>query len=133
MERNGNMKRKCMECALNNTPESVHVVNIRSALTGRAYYETHKLAAPRPFTRKALHIFLHECAHFVLHVRGRKKRYIQEYEAEQWAFQRMKEARIPIPDDSVKRAKQYVSRKIGQAYSRGLLHADEKIKGWAST
>lgn len=133
MQRNGNMKRKCMECALSNTPANVHVVKIRTALSGRAYYHKNTLAAPRPFTRKSLQIFLHECAHFTLHFKSRQKRYIQEYEAEQWSFQKMREAKIPVPADSVKRAKRYISRKIGQAYSRGLLYADAGIREWANT
>lgn len=129
---NGNTKQKCIECALANTPENVHLIRIRRNLSGRAYIKEHTMAVPRPFTRRALQLFLHECGHFVLHSKGRKKRYIEEYEAEQWSFQKMRDAGIPIPKKSKERAKGYVARKIGQAYARGLIDADPKIRKWAT-
>jgi hypothetical protein len=54
-----------------------------------------KLSAPRTITRKALSFFLHECAHFALHAEGkRRKRYLEEMQAEQRAHARMRENRL---------------------------------------
>jgi len=144
-----------METALANTPVSVRVVRIRKTLSGRAYSAA-EIAVPRPVTRRALHIFLHECAHIALgHVKTaqfapmlphggpgpapaaslprirRKPRHVEEYEAEQWAFDRMRESGIPIPRKSLRRAKSYVVYKIRQARRRGAKVIDKDAQRWA--
>lgn len=120
-------KVKLANVALENTPTNVRVIEIRKSLTGRACYATGKMSAPRPFTRKALYIFLHECAHFALHAdRKRRKRYMEEVEAEQWAHARMREAGIAVPRQMTKRAKAYVRRKMHQAFARGTKSFDSK-------
>ena len=90
-------KRQCCEIALANIPPNVRVVRVRKSLTGRAHLKAGILAGPRPFTRKALYIFLHECAHFALHGSRRKPRHVEELEAEQWAHARMREAGMLVP------------------------------------
>ena len=77
-------KRRCIAVALEHTPAQVHTILIRRSLSGRAYHNGW-MAAPKPFTRKALYMFLHECAHFHLGHCGpkrRKPRHVEEYEAE---------------------------------------------------
>ena len=56
------MREACVRTALVNTPASVRVIRIRRSLSGRAY-NPEVIAVPRPITRRALHVFLHECAH----------------------------------------------------------------------
>jgi len=152
------MRQLCIQAALTNTPAAVRVVRIRKTLSGRAY-STAEIAAPRPVTRRALHIFLHECAHVALgHVKAvetpefgptlphggpgpaqavsgprikRKPRHEEEYEAEQWAFARMRESGIPIPRKSLRRAKSYVAYKIRQARRRGAKAVDREAQRWA--
>jgi hypothetical protein len=118
------MAERCGACALANTPPNVRRIRIRKDLSGFACVDPKfsnygTLCAPRPITRKALHIFLHECAHFALHTkikgRARKHRYIEEYEAERWASARMREAGIAVPRAITKRAKSHVRRQIEQA------------------
>jgi hypothetical protein len=117
---------------LENTPANVRVIEIRKNLTGYAWCRATgeqfgKLSAPRPFTRKSLYIFLHECAHFALHADGkRRKRYLEELEAEQWAHARMRDAGIPVPRQMTRRAKAYVHRKMRQAFMRGATSFDSK-------
>lgn len=131
------MRQLCMQTALANTPATVRVVRIRPTLSGSAY-STAEISVPRPVTRRALHIFLHECAHIVLgHVGdkinpkpSRKPRYIEEFEAEQWAFDRMREAGIPVPRRSLIRAKGYVALKIRQAKRRGAKSIDPIVLQW---
>ncbi|PJA14143.1 MAG: hypothetical protein CO113_12225 [Elusimicrobia bacterium CG_4_9_14_3_um_filter_62_55] len=130
------MREACTRAALANTPASVRVIRIRKTLSGRAY-SPEEIAVPRPVTRRALHVFLHECAHVALgHVGGnnaaqfgptlphvrpgaaqaapgprprRKPRHVEEYEAERWAFDRMREAGIAVPRKSLRRAKSYLA------------------------
>src|SRR5262249_22447064 len=67
--------------------------------------------SPRPDTPYKLHIFLHECAHFDLHSHS-KQEHVEEYEAEQWAFARMREAGIPIPRETMRKSRQNVGNSI---------------------
>jgi hypothetical protein len=97
-------KRRCCEIALTNTPPNVRVVRVRKSLTGRAHLKA-GILGPKPFTRKALYIFLHECAHFALHGSGRKPRHVEELEAEQWAHARMREAGMSVPRIMTRSAK----------------------------
>ena len=131
-EAKARVRQVCIDAALANTPASVRVICIRRALSGRAY-SPEEIAGPRPVTRRALHVFLHECAHVALgHVGAnkaaqfgptlphvgpgptqaapgpkpaRKPRHVEEYEAERWAFDRMREAGIAVPRKSLRRAK----------------------------
>lgn len=132
------MRQLCIQTALANTPASVRVVRIRKVLSGRAH-NTAEISVPRPVTRRALHIFLHECAHIVLgHVgtktspkQSKKPRHVEEFEAEQWAFDRMREAGISVPRKSLRRAKGYVAFKIRQALRRGAKTIDHDAQRWA--
>jgi hypothetical protein len=61
-------------------------VTWRKSLTSRCHFDEKRLAAPRPITRAALYIFLHECAHAHLHADAagrRKPSHVKEHEAEQ--------------------------------------------------
>lgn len=111
-------RQRLFTCALINTPETVRViriVNIRNKTNGKAY--THPdnpeygcMWAPRPVTRAALFIFLHECSHFTLHLGEEcKPRYFREWEAETWALGQMRAARIPVPRESLWRARRRVA------------------------
>lgn len=113
------MKQRCFAVALENTPTNVTCVHIRKGLQGCAQLKPGNLHAPRPSTRKALYIFLHECAHFVLHARSRKPRHVEEWEAERWAHERMRAAGLAVPREMTRRAKSYVAWKILQARVRG--------------
>ncbi len=59
-------KRRFIEIAVAETPPDVRFIIPRSSLSGaasRLFGGGYQLKAPRPFTRKALYIYLHECAH----------------------------------------------------------------------
>ena len=152
------IREACTRAALANTPASVRVIRIRRSLSGRAY-NPEEIAVPRPVTRRALHVFLHECAHVVLgHVGAnkaaqfgptlphvgpgsteaapgprakRKPRHVEEYEAERWAFDRMRESGISVPRKSLRRAKSYVAYKIRQARRRGAKTINQEARRWA--
>ena len=114
---------RCIDVAMAETPAAIRYVVPRRSLTGRAY-EDH-IEAPRPFTRKALYVYLHEVAHVALgHFHGRRPRHLEEYEAEQWAHKRMRAHGIPVPCAMTQRAKRYVAWKIDQAKRRGAKKID---------
>jgi hypothetical protein len=100
-----------------------HTFAFRKALSGVHWPERKHIEAPKPVTRKSLYIWLHECAHGHLgHNRsGKKPSHVIEYEAEQWAHEKMREHGIPVPRAMTKRAKQYVARKIKQAGPRAKI------------
>lgn len=92
-------------------------VTYRKSLTGRCWYSPRwEIAAPRPVTRQALYIFLHECAHAIHHgpltPAQRPPVYVMEFEAEQFAHRIMREHGIAVPRKQTQRAKAYVRRKM---------------------
>lgn len=98
----------------------------RKSLTGMCHTKRKHIDAPRPVTRKALYIWLHECAHAHLHTGKRPPRHVMEMEAEKWAHAKMREAGVPVPKAMTKRAKRYVARKIRQAVIAGAKTIDPK-------
>ncbi|MCC6485050.1 MAG: hypothetical protein IT209_09420 [Armatimonadetes bacterium] len=126
--------RKCLQCALDNVPKDAVVVTWRKALTGRALHKDGLLAleAPRPRTRKALYIFLHECAHLHLHCNTSKPRHRKEYEAEMYAHSQMRAAGIPVPESMTEAARRYVAWKIQQALARGAVQIDPDASRFAA-
>jgi hypothetical protein len=98
------MKDRCLACAELNTPAGC-AVEYRKSLSGVAYVKQNKMSVPHPVTRRALCIYLHECAHIHLNHTGKKPRHVEELEAEQWAIARMREAGIAVPRKSTQRAK----------------------------
>ena len=108
-------------------------VKYRESLTGRCFYRTETIATPPPTTARRLQIFLHECAHAVLHgPRSGKPRHREEYEAEMKSFQWMWESEIDIPQECIDRAKKYVGWKIKQAIKRGAKHIDPEASAFAA-
>jgi hypothetical protein len=93
----------------------------RKSLSGRCFTVRKHIEAPKPVTRRALYIWLHECAHAHLHSQKphAKPRHVEEMEAEQWAHAKMREHGVPVPKEMTHRAKDYVHRKISQALRHG--------------
>lgn len=110
-------------------------VEYRKSLSGRCFYDPPRIVTPRPVTRKAIYIFLHECGHAHLHrtgARPKRPRYVEEFEAEQFAHAAMRAEGIAIPREMTERAKRYVSRKIDQAFARGGFRFRDDIAIWAT-
>jgi hypothetical protein len=119
------MRRRCIAVALAETPPEVLVVRPRRTLTGSAWaipglrvgeLLAHGIAAPRPFTRRGLYVYLHEVAHVVLRhcdptVRVRLASSEREEQAEKWAQQAMRRHGLAVPKKELRRAKAYVARK----------------------
>lgn len=105
------------------TPDDV-IIQYRRRLTGCAWARSRRIAAPRPITRRALHVYLHEVAHVVLEHFHDRPVHIQEYEAEQWAFAVMRAEKVSIPRASLRRAQAYVAHTILREIDRsgGPIH-----------
>jgi hypothetical protein len=103
----------------------------RNDLSGRCYFKREIIAAPKPRTRKSLYVFLHECAHANLHGDSNKPRHVEEYEAEKWAHDKMKEHGVPVPRTMTKRAREYVAKKIWQAENAGAKRIDPAARRFA--
>ena len=120
--------------AMSYLPEG-YTLGYRKSLSGNHCSRTKHINAPRPVTRKALYIFLHECGHAHCgHENGGSKkqpRHVQEMEAEQWAHAKMREHGIAVPRTMTVRAKNYVARKIRQAVRRGAKHIDPAARRYA--
>jgi hypothetical protein len=108
-------------------------VRLHKRLSGRCFLTEKVIVAPCPVTRRAMHIFLHDVAHAVLHAgRTHKPRHVEELEAEQWAFAKMWELGVAVPAKALVRARRYVARKIKQAEGFGRAkHIDPKARAFA--
>jgi len=126
------MRRRCMETALANTPPNVLAVQISRDLGGWANFRTGVLCAPRPVTRRALFVFLHECAHFALHGKRRQPRHVEEHEAERWAHARMRAAGIPVPRLMLENGKRHIRRAIRMALRGGALKVHTEALRWSA-
>ena len=102
---------RCFSVAQKYTPDDVEV-SFRRRLTGCAWARSRRICAPRPLTRRALHVYLHEVAHVVLEHFHDRPVHQREYEAEDWAFSVMKAEGIAVPFASLERAKAYVAEQI---------------------
>lgn len=129
------------------TPSGITTIQFRQNLSGCHKASANTIQAPRPVTRKALQVYLHECAHSVLHTGIRSSstgipkakgweyvaahpKYIWEYQAEQWSFEAMRLNKVPVPAESIARAKAYVLRLLEQAIKGGVAVVDREIAEW---
>jgi hypothetical protein len=109
-----------------------YTVEYRKGLSGRHYGRRMLIKAPRPVTARALYVFLHECAHAHLHDHsGKVPRHVEEMEAVQWAYAKMKKHGIPVPPSIVEREQRYVAWKIVQAERRGAKRIDDRAREFA--
>jgi len=126
------MAERCTAIADKWTPPGC-IVWYRKDLSGRMGHGGKVMWAPRPITRKSLYLFLHECAHYHLGHNGKsgKPRHREEYEAEKWAHEKMREAGIAVPRAMTRRAKCYVAWRIDMAVRRGAKRIDKEAKRYA--
>ena len=125
------MKAKCMQAALEETPERVRLIRIRRSISGSASVREGILTVPRPFTRRALHVFFHECAHIVLDHVSRKPRHVEEMEAEQWATDAMRRHGFAVPRERLRHAKWHVGDQIKRAIRNRARSIDLKAAKFA--
>lgn len=118
--------------AIEETPAAIRYIVTRLRLGGRAFGD--HIEAPRPLTRKALYIYLHEIAHVIrghCDTKCRKPRHLREYEAEKWAHDKMHAHGIAVPRKMTSRAGSYVRRKIRRAQARSAKNIDRQAQVFA--
>jgi hypothetical protein len=126
---------KYEEVAYAHLPDGVEV-KLHKPYTGRARYSRMELVSPPPRGAKSCEIFMHEIAHFELHhpanrVGPKQSRYIEEYEAERWAIEKMRDAGLAVPLKIVYSCKKHVTWAIYKALKRGLRHVDRDVARWS--
>ncbi len=83
-------------------------------LRGLCSHADRIITAPRPVTRRALQVFLHECGHAMLHERSSKPRWVEEIEAETYALVRMAAAGL-VDAGLLREAEEYICGTIARA------------------
>jgi hypothetical protein len=95
--------------------------SFRKSLSGCCYTHEKRISAPKPVSREALYIWLHECAH--AHENHVGQCLLQEVRAEQWAHATMRKHGIAVSKSIIKAAK----RNVGSAIVRALVHGEKHI------
>lgn len=124
------MRERCLRCAADWTPDGCTVTYHRR-LTGQAWCYANAILAPEPVTRRALYVYLHECAHIRLKHNHLLPIHVEEYQAEQWAHRTMRAAGIPVPRKETARARRYVAEKIQAALDNGAKHIHPQAAAFA--
>lgn len=102
----------------------------RASLSGVYIRERKHIEAPKPVTRRALQVWLHECAH--AHNIGKgEKRQVEEMMAEQWSYAPMREAGVPVPRKSTNNGKRHIANRIDMAVRRGAKKIDAEAMAFA--
>ena len=68
--------------------------------------------------------------HFVLHADGKRPRYVEEYEAEQWAHKVMRVAGIPVPRAETRQAKENISDMLRRVKRKKGRRIDPRIRAF---
>jgi hypothetical protein len=88
---------------------------------------------PKPVSREALYVYLHECAHHHLgHTKPdyREPLWKQEYEAEQWATTTMRREGLSVPRAMIASAKQYVGECADIDKKKGREGPPSRVRKW---
>ncbi len=91
----------------------------RKSLTGRCWRGKKHFSAPKPVTRRALAIWLHECHH--QHPYSKFPRYYAEYKCEMFAINTMKKEGIEVHEKTIEDAKRYVKKCLEQGMASGMV------------
>jgi hypothetical protein len=78
-------------------------------------------------------VYLHECAHFVLHAGdndGKHPCYVEEYEAEQRAHKVMRVAGVPVPRKETRQAKENISGILRRVKRKKGRRIDPRIRAF---
>ena len=117
------------------TKHNVVVRKWTNGNSGRTYNNTKEIKVPYPVDFITLGICFHEIGHVVcghMEMRNKKYRYIEEYEAEQYAIQKLKEYGFYNKQYEFS-AISYVLTKLAQAKNRGhnMREVPKEIVKWS--
>ncbi len=109
---------------------NLNVTKINKGMNGTAYRDNNNIEIPHPKTDKSLSICLHEIGHKVLHhKRSSKKRFIEEYEAWNYALNIFRILEIPIRKglrNKYKRSLRYAVNKALRRHYKGKIPIEIK-------
>ena len=97
------------------------------SLTGCCCWKRKHIEAPRPVTRRALHVWLHECAHAEGIGKG-QARHVEEMLVEKRAHRMMRAAGVPVSKKSLEEGKRHVAWEIVQAERAGAKISAEAVR-----
>jgi len=98
----------------------LNVTKINKGMYGCVYRNNHNIEIPNPKTEKSFAICLHEIGHKVLKHNKGKKRFIEEFEAWNYALNVFRILEIPIKNNVRNRYKKSIRYSISKAVRRGL-------------
>lgn len=116
------LSEKCLGVALKYLPKG-YTYSYRKALTGRCCRGRRWISAPKPVTRRALAVWLHECHHDNAY--SEFPRYYAEYQCEMFAIRTMEKEGIEVHPKTIESARAYVKKRLEKEVRGGL--AREKI------
>ena len=121
----------CWECAKANTPPRVRTISPVDVLLGQVDSQMSDIVSPYPVTPHALLVYLHECGHVNFGHQGVD--YTTEIEAEEWALDKMREAKIPLPLDARWLAKRTIFGYLQKAILEGHSEIDSRAMNFLRT
>ena len=97
-----------------------------------ANYDTGEMIVPRPDSIENLLIYLHECAHFVLHRDEEKSPiYTKEFQAETWAIDKIQMGGLSLPDELLLRSRRRTANEIRGALRNRIRRLDKRAVEFA--
>lgn len=88
-----------------------------------------RIICPKVVDRPTLFLYLHECGHVHLgHFKLTLETAREEYEAERWAMNTMRQEGIPVPRQVIKDAKWRVKKHIKDAGGSAPAHVKRYVK-----
>lgn len=113
----------------------VRIVRWRKHTTGCAWQVTYDdgsmaklIESPYPRGPVSAAVFLHEVAHHAMGFFTYRPRCYEEYMAWQWAFERMRERRIPVNEQVRKRFDEAMADAVEKAGRRGIKNIPEPLR-----
>ena len=127
------MTARCLKVAEKFVPNGYRIIH-KQRLSGHVFWKNREFHVPRPVTRKALYIYLHEYAHIYLkHNEADLPIHRREYEAETWAIRMMEYEDIPPPFKMIQQGKAYVLNEIIKALAHGEMKICKSSWKYATT
>jgi hypothetical protein len=116
-----------------NTPPNVRVRYVEASESSAiANNTTGEMIVPRPNSIENLLIYLHECAHFVLHRDDEKTpRYLKEFQAETWALDKIQAEDLILSDELLLMSRKRIANDIRGALKNGIQRLDKRAVEFA--
>jgi hypothetical protein len=115
--------------AKKNTPPDVQVIwkDPLESYDGKVDYNTGELFVPHPDSMENLLVYLHECAHFILHRNDESTPcYLRNFQAETWALDTMQAEGLTLPEELVLASRKRTNYDIRGAVKNKIKRLDRR-------